>query len=184
MTHRLNVILHRSHVQGGLTNEEVDGIKGAPLFTERMFFKLYDFWRIHITNYIKKWKNYKNIYQSPFNNTPEDNYSDIYHFETNHKAKFIDLNDTHYILFSIFSIISNNNNGELIRYFRENNHFYLYEIISITETTIEFMIYWIPFNFIEDWYNQYGNAGKISIQQMKECIHQINLFNSIETIYV
>ena len=29
MTHRLNVFLHRSHVQGGLTNKEVDGIKFA-----------------------------------------------------------------------------------------------------------------------------------------------------------
>ena len=182
MTHKLKIFLHRSHIQCGLTNQEVDGIKDAPIFTERMFFKLYDFWKIHITNYIKKWKNYRNIYHPPSNTiTPEDNYSDIYHFETNHKAKFIDLNNTDYIL---FSIISNNNNGELIRYFRENNHFYLYEITSITETTIEFMIYWIPFNFIEDWYNQYGNEGKISIQQMKECINQNNLFNNFDQYYV
>ena len=68
MTHCLKIILHRSHIQGGLTNEEVDGIKGAPVFTERMFFHLYDFWEIHITNYVKKWKEYKNVYQSPYSN--------------------------------------------------------------------------------------------------------------------
>ena len=179
MSHKLKVIIHRSHIQGGLTNEEVDGIKGAPFFTERMFFKLYDFWKIHITNYIKKWKNYKNIYQSPFNNTPEDNYSDIYHIETNHKAKFIDSNDIGYKLFS-----RNTNNDEMVRYFRENNNFYLYEIISITETTIECMIYWIPFNFIEDWYNLYGRDGKITFHQMKECISNCNLFDDCDQFYV
>jgi len=183
MTHNLKIILHRSHIQGGLTNQEVDGIKGAPIFTERMFFKLYDFWKIHITNYVKKWKNYRNIYQCPFNNTPEDHYSDIYHFETNHKAKFIDLNDKDYILFS-----TNNNenlcNEKIGKYFRENNHFYLYEITSITETTIEFMIYWIPFHLIGSWYEIHGENGKILIQIMKDCIYQNNLFNDFDQYYV
>ena len=185
MTHRLKLILHRSHVQGGLTNKEVDGMKGSTIFTDKMFFKLYDLWKIHITNYVKKWKNYKNIYQSTYLNiiTPEDELSDIYHFETNHKAKFIDINSTHYILFS-----TNNNeilcNNKIGRYFRENNHFYLYEITSITETTIEFMIYWIPFHLIGFWYEEYGENGKISIQQMKECINQNNLFNDFDQYYV
>ena len=34
------------------------------------------------------------------------------------------------------------------------------------------------------WYNEYGNEGKISIQHMKECINQNNLFNNFDQYYV
>ncbi len=178
MTYRLKVILHRSHIQGGLTNEEVDGIKGAPIFTERMLFHLYDFWKIHITNYVKKWKQYKNIYQCPFSNVPIDDLSDIYHYQSNEKAKFIQKDDNDYI---IFPIIENNNTHN---YIQNNTHFYLYDIVEITETTIEFIIYWIPNFMIETWYNDCGNNGKINIQTMKGFIHSNTLFDNYEIFYV
>ena len=46
------------------------------------------------------------------------------------------------------------------------------------------MIYWIPFNFIEDWYNLYGRDGKITFHQMKECISNCNLFDDCDQFYV
>ena len=178
MTHTLKIILHRSHIQGGLTNEEVDGIKGAPIFTDRMFFHLYDFWEIHITNYVKKWKEYRNIYQLPNTNVPNDNFSDIYHYQSNEKAKFIQKD---YINYIIFPITENNN---ILNYIQNNNHFYLYDIVEITDTTIEFIIYWIPNFMIESWYNDCGNNGKINIQIMKGLIYSDTLFYNYDEYYV
>lgn len=180
MTHCLKIILHRSHIQGGLTNEEVDGVKGAPVFTDRMLFHLYDFWKIHITNYVNKWKEYKNIYQSPYSNVsiPNDQFSDIYDCQSNQRAKFIQKDSNDYI---IFPITENNN---INNYIENNTHFYLYDIVEITDTTIEFIIYWIPNFMIENWYNDCGNNGKINIQTMKGLIYSNTLFDNYDEYYV
>jgi hypothetical protein len=180
MTHKLKVIIHRSHIQGGLTNEEVDGIKGVLPFTNRMFFNLDEFWKIHVTNYVKQWKKYGNIYQCPFEEsiTPEDNYSDIYDLENNNKARYAKLINNNYVLFP------NTNPEEINLCIRDNYYYYLYDFESIHENTIEIMIYWIPIFFIDSWYDQYGENNMISRNQMKNCIENQRLFRTFNTIYV
>ena len=59
-----------------------------------------------------------------------------------------------------------------------------YDIVEITDTTIEFIIYWIPDFMIESWYNDCGNNGRINIQTMKGLIHSNTLFHNYDEYYV
>lgn len=54
--------------------------------------------------------------------------------------------------------------------FAKNSFYFLYETTVITDTTVQFDIYWVPIAVICQWYSEKGNKGTITYPRLKECI--------------
>ena len=152
----LKVTIPRSSIQGGLTNEELDENN------------LKD-WRCqhHITtDYVKLWKNYKTVGK-------DSKFTDIESIEDpSKKAEGKKLTSGVTLSPSVDTGANRSfNQLKLEKCFEINSHYYLYDRGEITDTTIEFLIYWIPINIIKSWYVNYGNRkGKISKLNIDKCI--------------
>ncbi|NDB81785.1 MAG: hypothetical protein EB127_03415 [Alphaproteobacteria bacterium] len=65
--------------------------------------------------------------------------------------------------------------------FAKNAFYFLYETTIITDTTIQFDIYWVPIALICQWYSEKGNRGTITYPRVKECISQCEIEQTEET---
>ena len=65
--------------------------------------------------------------------------------------------------------------------FVKNSFYFLYETTIITETHIQFDIYWIPIAVICKWYSEHGNKGQITYNKFKACISQCEIVQTEET---
>lgn len=65
--------------------------------------------------------------------------------------------------------------------FAKNSFYYLYETTEITDTTIQFDIYWVPIEMIRKWYSEKGNKGTITYAKIKACISQCEIEQTEES---
>ena len=153
---RLTIKLSRTTIQGGLKNEEFDS------------HNLTD-WRLqhHIaTDYIKLWKNYGKV-------SDDSKFTDIQSInDPNLKAEGKKMTDGVSLCPSRDTGANRSFSEENLQKCLEiNDHYYLYDRGEITDTTIEFIIYWIPINLIKLWYLKRGNKkGKITGKNIQICI--------------
>lgn len=64
--------------------------------------------------------------------------------------------------------------------FEKNTFYFLYETTIITNTTVQFDIYWVPISVIRDWYSKYGKRGRISYSKFKACISECEIEHTQE----
>jgi hypothetical protein len=65
--------------------------------------------------------------------------------------------------------------------FRKNSFYFLYETTEITQTTVQFDIYWIPIAVVTHWYTSHGKSGKINYNNIKTCISRTDVEETVET---
>lgn len=66
--------------------------------------------------------------------------------------------------------------------FAKNAFYFLYETTIITDTTVQFDIYWVPIALICQWYSEKGNnKGMITYSKLKACISQCEIEQTEET---
>ena len=159
----LKVKLLRKNLQCGLSNEE---------FGENITD-----WRLqhHIpTQYAKRWKNYKSTRR-------DSKYTDLVSECGNYFAEGKKLTGA-----ACFCPSSDTGAGRLFNQenlescFRKNSYYFLYDR-EYDEEYITFLIYWIPTEYIREWYTISGNS-KGSITQRKLITH-INTCEISETLY-
>ena len=162
---KLNVIISRSSIQGGLTNGEYDE------------HDLKD-WRLqhqYPTNYVKKWKNYEKV-------GDDSKFTDIKSKENpENKAEGKKMTGGVTLSPSRDTGAGRSfNEINLNECFNINKHYYLYDRGDINDETITFIIYWIPIDIIKKWYNESGNKkGKITEKKLKEHINKCDISETI-----
>jgi len=161
----LIVKVSRQTIQGGLTNDEYDD------------HDLTD-WRLqhhYPTNYVKALKKYEKV-------GDDSKFTDIQSIEDNRfKAEGKKMTKNVMLCPSRDTGVGRSFNEEnLNKCFEINKHYFLYRRGDINETTVEFIIYWIPIEYIKEWYfisgNKKGSITESKIQNhINEC--EINTIN-------
>ena len=156
---KLSVTLPRKYIQGGLSNEEYDE------------HHLTD-WRLQhhiVTDYFKKWQNYeKQGDDSKFTDCQSKD-------DKTKKAEGKSIKKTGVTFSPSVDVGANRafNEDNLKECFKLNSHYYLYDRGLITETSIEFIIYMVPIELINEWYSRCGNRkGTITKRNIYKCIGQ------------
>lgn len=159
----LKVKLPRKTLQCGLSNEE---------FGENITD-----WRLqhHIpTHYVKRWKHYKSTRR-------DSKYTDLVSECGNYFAEGKKLTGTATFCPSCDTGSGRSfNQTNLETCFNKNTYYFLYDR-EYDEEYITFLIYWIPTEYIKEWYTISGNS-KGSITQKKLIAH-INTCEISETLY-
>lgn len=158
----LKVILPRSLIQGGLDNNQFgDNIND---------------WRLqhHLpTEYLKIWKDYDSIGRdSKFTDVKSKNGN--FYAEGKKITKAVNLcpsRDT--------GAGRSFNQSNLEACFEQNSHYFLYDR-KYNEQTITFIVYWVPIEYIREWYSISGNSkGSITEKKLKVHINECELSTTI-----
>jgi hypothetical protein len=65
--------------------------------------------------------------------------------------------------------------------FEINSYYFLYETVEHTDLTLTFHIYWVPVHTIKEWYDTHGRNGTISYNNIKACITECEILQTLET---
>ena len=158
----LNITLPRSLIQGGLDNNQFgDNIND---------WRLQHHWP---TEYVKIWKDYKSA-------GPDSKFTDlcsscgIFYAEGKKltgSVKLCPSRDT--------GAGRSFNQSNLDACFEKNTHYFLYGR-DYDELTITFTVYWIPIEYIREWYSISGNSkGSITEKKLKVHINKCELSTTI-----
>ena len=151
---KLRITISRASIQGGMTNEEYGSND------------LHD-WRLqhHIpTSYTKIWKNLKTIKR-------DSKFSDLVDSEGNKSEGKKFTKEVALCPSRDQGAGRSFNQDNLDTCLSQNSHYFLYDRGEITDTTIDFNVYWIPIKDIIDWYKKLGNGkGKITEKNIRICL--------------
>jgi len=158
----LKIKLLRKTIQGGLNNTE--------------FGNNIDDWRLQHhwpTEYVKSWKNYRSVGR-------DSKFTDLcsscgkFYAEGKKITKSVKLcpsRDT--------GANRSFNQSNLDACFEKNSHYFLYER-EYDELTITFTVYWIPIEYIREWYSVSGNSkGSITEKKMKVHLNDCEISTTI-----
>jgi hypothetical protein len=158
----LSIKLPRSLIQGGLDNNQFgDNIND---------WRLQHHWP---TEYFKIWKGYDSIRRdSKFTDVKSNNGN--FYAEGKKITKAVNLcpsRDT--------GSGRSFNQSNLEACFKKNSHYFLYDR-EYNEKTITFIVYWVPIEYIREWYSISGNSkGKITEKKLKVHINECELSTTI-----
>lgn len=159
---KLKVTISRNSIQGGLTNEEFDP-------------KELEDWRLqhHIpTRYTKIWKKLRTIKR-------DSKFSDLVDNDGNKSEGKKFTKEVALCPSRDQGAGRSFNQENLDTCLSQNSHYFLYDRGEITDTTINFNIYWIPIKDINIWYTKYGNGrGKISEKNIRKCLEEYEIIET------